>query len=441
MSTSTSIQNDSNPQWVNIKLTKATIASQGNKVRLVDSDPDNKLDIYCYVRCTPTTDSAVKSCRGVVVKEGNVVLQTYPYTQEYGTGDLEEVQALTSPDVSGLRVFDAHEGSLLRLFSDNEKWYVSTHRKLDAFRSKWASRQSFGEQFMEALKAEYENNENFKNKMDLVTPSENFKVHTIRDSGAISTNELFNKFCTSLDKTKCYCFLVRNTAENRIVCKNPSRPTMYSAGAFKLRDFDYFSLDEDTGIPSAKEHKFESWEKIQEYVEGSSEDELQGIIVFSGKKHAKIFNEVYTECFNIRGNEPSIKFRYLQLRMDKEKTDKLYALYPRHTDTFEEYENILYNVAKIVYEAYVQRFIKKKYVTLPKEQYQIMRNCHSWHLEDRLKNRISLRKVIELMNKQEATSLNRMIRTHIQELKNPETKTETETETKTETKTETETEN
>ena len=96
---------------------------------------------------------------------------------------------------------------------------------------------------MEALKAEYENNENFKNKMDLVTPSENFKVHTIRDSGAISTNELFNKFCTSLDKTKCYCFLVRNTAENRIVCKNPSRPTMYSAGAFKLRDFDYFSLE------------------------------------------------------------------------------------------------------------------------------------------------------------------------------------------------------
>ena len=67
MSTSTSIKNDSNPQWVNIKLTKATIASQGNKVRLVDSDPDNKLDIYCYVRCTPTTDSAVKCCRGVVI--------------------------------------------------------------------------------------------------------------------------------------------------------------------------------------------------------------------------------------------------------------------------------------------------------------------------------------------------------------------------------------
>jgi len=46
MSQSTSSQTSS-PSTANEKLTKATIASQGNKVRLVDSDPDNKLDIYC----------------------------------------------------------------------------------------------------------------------------------------------------------------------------------------------------------------------------------------------------------------------------------------------------------------------------------------------------------------------------------------------------------
>ncbi len=419
MSQSTSSQTSS-PSTANEKLTKATIASQGNKVRLVDSDPDNKLDIYCYVRCTPNTDGTVKSCRGVITQENNVILQTYPYTPEYGTGDLDTVQKSTASDISDVRVFDAHEGSLLRLFCVNSKWYLTTHRKLDAFRSKWASRQSFGEQFLEALTAEYENNDDFKNRMDGVTQDEAFSVHTIKDSTSFVENTLFNKFCTSLDKTKCYCFLVRNTAENRIVCKNPSRPTMYSAGTFKLEDFDYFSLDEDTGIPNAQEHKFENWSQLTEHVNSLSEDELQGVIVFSGKNHAKIFNENYMDYFNIRGNEPSIKFRYLQLRMDKEKTDKLYALYPRHTDTFEEYENVLYNVSKLVYDAYVQRFIKKKYVTLPKEQYTIMRSCHSWHLEDRVKHRISLRKVIELMNKQEPTSLNRMIRSYIQESKNPE---------------------
>ena len=48
-------------------------------------------------------------------------------------------------------VQDAHEGSLLRAFCVNDTWYITTHRKLDAFRSKWASRQSFGAQFVESL--------------------------------------------------------------------------------------------------------------------------------------------------------------------------------------------------------------------------------------------------------------------------------------------------
>jgi hypothetical protein len=101
--------------------------------------------------------------------------------------------------------------------------------------------------------------------------------------------------------------------------------------------------------------------------------------------------------------------------MDKTMTDDLYSLYPTETETFEEYENILYTVAKNIYSSYVSRFIKKQYVTLPKEEFQIMRECHSWHLADREKNRMSLRKVISIMNTQQPTNLNKMIRHVIQE--------------------------
>ena len=52
---------------------------------------------------------------------------------------------------------------------------------------------------------------------------------------------------------------------------------------------------------------------------------------------------------------------------------------------------------------------------MPREEYQVMRACHSWHLEDRAKNRISLRKVIEKMNEQIPTNLNKMIRHCMQE--------------------------
>ena len=40
--------------------------------------------------------------------------------------------------------FNSYEGTLIRMFNFDDKWYVTTHRKLDAFRSKWAGKTSYG---------------------------------------------------------------------------------------------------------------------------------------------------------------------------------------------------------------------------------------------------------------------------------------------------------
>jgi hypothetical protein len=398
------------------KLSKEAISSQGNKIRLVDTDPDNKLDLYCYVRCMDNSNQIVKSCRGTITLNSKVILQTYGYTHEYTSDNVEHLKKLC-PDLSKLIIHDAHEGSLLRVFNINNTWYVTTHRKLDAFRSKWASRQSFGEQFVNAVVSEYENNIEFKSRVDS-GDNKDVKIFTLKNSEHVS-NEIVTKFFSTLDKDKCYCFLVRNTIDNRIVCKNPPRPILYHSGTFKKNVFDYFSLDEDIGIPSPGAHSFDTWDSLVDFVDNNiSKDNLQGLIIFDGKNHLKVLNKDYKYFFNVRGNEPSVKYRYLQVRMDKTSTDDLYELYPRFTDQFEMYENILYQIAKSVYDSYVERFIRKKYVTLPKEEYQIMRACHSWHLEDRVKNRMNLRKVIEKMNEQTPTNLNKMIRHVMQEEKN-----------------------
>ena len=47
---------------------------------------------------------------------------------------------------------------------------------------------------------------------------------------------------------------------------------------------------------------------------------------------------------------------------------------------------------------YVDRFIKKQYVTVPREEYNIIKACHTWHMEDRKRNRISFRKIKELLD-------------------------------------------
>ena len=88
----------------------------------------------------------------------------------------------------------------------------------------------------------------------------------------------------------------------------------------------------------------------------------------------------------------------------------LYTLYPSQGPVFDDYENTLFDVARTIYRSYVQRFIKKNYVTVPREEFQVIKACHNWHLENRTENRISLDKVISVLNNQPPTALNRMIR-------------------------------
>jgi len=55
-------------------------------------------------------------------------------------------------------------------------------------------------------------------------------------------------------------------------------------------------------------------------------------------------------------------------------------------------------------------FINKQTVTIPKEDYRIMSIAHTWYQSDREHNRISVNKVIEIMNEQPPTLLNSIIR-------------------------------
>ena len=70
--------------------------------------------------------------------------------------------------------------------------------------------------------------------------------------------------------------------------------------------------------------------------------------------------------------------------------------------------------------SYFNRFIKHNYVTVPVEEFQVIRQCHEWHTKDRMVNKINLNKVVDVLNQQPATNINRMIRRRIMEKTNPE---------------------
>ena len=372
------------------EFNRATVEALSNRIRLVDNDEEAGLDLFCYVSCGPTDTGLIRKCRGVVFNGEDVVMKAFPYTVEYNNTETKLIDENITPHFDRCQCYDAHEGALIRMFYFSGKWYTSTHRKLNAFRSKWASRESFGTSFKRALESEVDNNK------------------VLRESLPDGDENLLERFQSTLDQDKQYMFLIRNTSENRIVCQPPERPTLYHVGTFVEGEL---VMTDDIKVPYPKKHSFSSIDELYSYVEKVDPRDLQGVIIFAPDNlQYKILQKDYQEFFRARGNEPSIKFRYLQVRMNKKYVDMLYHLYPDMADTFDDYENVMYDVANSIYCSYVQRFIKKRYVTVPREEFAVIRECHSWHEQDRAENRINLNKVIEILNLQTPTNLNRMQR-------------------------------
>jgi hypothetical protein len=372
------------------EFSRASVEALGNRVRLVDNDEGSGLDLFCYVRCGPTDTGLIRQCRGVVFHKKDVVMKAFPYTIEYNEKETKEIEENIQPYFPNCSFYDAHEGALIRMFYFDGKWYTSTHRKLNAFRSKWASRESFGTSFKRALEVEVANNKE------------------LREGIPIGEENLLERFQSTLDTDKQYMFLIRNTIDNRIVCQPPSEPTVYHVGTFVEGDL---VMTENVNVPYPTKHSFLNMDELCTHVQKIDPSKLQGVIVFAPEnKQYKILNQEYQELFRARGNEPSIKYRYLQVRMVRKQVNMLYYLYPEMADTMDDYENTLYDIARGIYLAYVQRFIKKRFVTVPKEEYSVVRECHTWHSEDRANNRMSVEKVIDVLNQQPATYLNHMIR-------------------------------
>jgi len=400
ISTSSSDMNVSVPQIdeSSMEFNRANIDSLSKFIRLVDVDASTGLDLYCYIHCEPHDSEIRKQCRGVVFNKDKLIMKGFPYTIEYTQSEnLPDINDNIVNSFDKCSFYDSYEGSLIRMFYFADKWYLSTNRKLDAFRSKWASKESFGSFFKKALEYEFENNERLKSNVDF-TPGK---------------DDAIERFQSVLDTNKQYMFLLLNNNENRIVCSAPENPTIFHVGTFV--DFE-LKMNEDVYIPYPKKHNFKDIDELFDYVNSIDYKYLQGIIAFTpGNYQYKIFNQEYHDLYKARGNEPSIKFRYLQVRMNKKYNEILHYLYPEYKKSFTDYENYIYDIARDITKSYVERFIKKNYVTVPVEEFQVIRECHTWHLLDRLENKININKVIDILNTQPPTNINRMIRKRIME--------------------------
>jgi len=373
-----------------VSVSREEVNSLGKRVCLTDRDDEVGLENICYIDCKEDDSPLLKQCRGQVWRGNELILKSFPWTLEMTQFQKEKIEEWYDGTE---RIFKSYEGAIIRLFWFGERWWVTTNRKLNAMKNRWTSKETFGETFVKALS---------------------------KHLGVVDSEKALETLTTSLDKTNKYIFLVRHNKENRIVCDSPSddEPLLYHVATYiggKV-NFDV----EIPSIPHPEEVKFNTVDELISTVNCVDIKQIQGYILFKkdSDEHCKIYKHDYMDLFDVRGNEMSIKYRYLQLRTDPIKTNLLYYLYPEYVSEFERYENILYFSAQYILGAYINRFIKKEFTTVPQDEYIIMQKVHNNYMQTRQK--VNLENVFDVMNECPPTLLNKIIRRYNFEKRNQE---------------------
>ena len=207
------------------------------------TDEYDGLTVHHFKDCDINSSTEIKETRGII-KEGDVIVcKSFPFVPEYRS-DHENLTSLIQPFFeSNSKIFNSLEGTILRIWfrhqNNGGKWYLSTHRKIDACLSRWGSDMTYGEHFISTL-----------------------------TSSVLENVKTFEDYTNNLNKDKIYVLLLRSSKQNRIVCTSQETTKLYTIGAFTRSNqfsFQYANEVPETMFPSIPEIKLDSAENAISY--------------------------------------------------------------------------------------------------------------------------------------------------------------------------------
>lgn len=351
-------------------------------VYVVDEDYVNSLQLLHYNTCTNDSPLHIKETRGVVISNNNgtskIVSKSFGYINEY-TVDLDDKELMKNMhSFNQSKFYKMYEGTVVRMFFWKNRWFLSTHKKLNAFDSKWgnSSCKTFGEMFINSL----------------CDP----KVNWVPSSDDVL--DIFNNFCFHLDTNKTYVFLIVHDEDTNIVCKkDETTPSCFHIGEFD--NVTHMLVEGNTsGLPELPSLSFSNTEELMEHVRNLDHLQHPGVIVyFPNQTQMKIYNKNYKHAQELRGNQPDLLYRYLEIRNDHTRVSEFLNLYKEQENYLVTSELAILDVGKKLFHSYMKRYIHKQYVFIPRCEFMVMKMCHDWHNENRDLNKISLDKVLSIM--------------------------------------------
>jgi hypothetical protein len=134
----------------------------------------------------------------------------------------------------------------------------------------------------------------------------------------------------------------------------------------------------ETGVPHPEEIKLEdmSIDNIVSAVQAMNPTEHQGVIIVTpDAKSGKVTNTENDRLMKLRGNQPNVVHRYVQLRWTPDLAEYV-ALYPEHKSKFDDWERCYKHIVHNILRKYIERFIRNNRAILPPEQYPVLEAAH-----------------------------------------------------------------
>ncbi len=343
---------------MNVQINSNDCNDLNSSVNIEIIDTLNGLSNYHYTQCDNSSSSELKQYRGIIKSSnGDIVCRSFGYTPEVNETDEEGMKTIVEPFLSqSCEALVSYEATLLRVFYFEDRWYVSTCRKIDAFKSKWGGSKSFGELFANCITSKSWADEDAESKIQ--------------------------SYCNEkLNKDKIYCYVLRTYDENRIVCTGFSEPLLYMVGNFdKQGNFD---MSDCTVSVVATPTTLDELKETMSHLDHTKE---QGIILINSKGECvKVMKKEYVEAFNLRGNQPNVLLRYIELQQkgEPEKVQKFFEMYPEHRDLIIQFTDVMDDICLHIFRKYHKRFIKKEVAIVPPDLYYVIRELHDGFLKDR----------------------------------------------------------
>jgi len=168
-----------------------------------------------------------------------------------------------------------------------------------------------------------------------------------------------------LNKEYCYIFVFQHP-KNRIVVPF-GEMNLYLVRVYKINNYSIEDIPrecilanlKDTTVKLPKMISFDSYENLYtEYGSVNTDYKIVGVMIYHEGIRTKIRNPNYEDVRKLRGNQPKLQYRYLELRQMG--LIKKYLSYFSHdSDAFSLYRDQIHRFTVGLFSNYISCFIKK----------------------------------------------------------------------------------